>query len=98
MIERLAPSTPLTPRAVRVVALIEAGWTYREIAEMERTTEAGIRALVRRVASRIPGSLESRAKLIVWWRGATIAVLSGTLDLPTSPTTRAARYAHQPPK
>ena len=76
-IERVRPARPLTARQERVVSMIADGMTYYAIARHLGCGERSVLALVYKIARRIPGNLEPRPKLIVWWRGASLMVLMG---------------------
>lgn len=76
-VERVRPVRELTPRQARIVAMLSDGMTYYAISRHLGCSEHTIYTHVRRLAARVPGNLEPRAKLIVWWRGASLAVLTG---------------------
>lgn len=76
-IERVRPARPLTERQARVVAMLSDGMTYYAIGRHLGCSGPRIKAIATTVARRIPGNLEPRAKLVVWWRGASLMVLLG---------------------
>lgn len=78
LVERVRSARPLTERQERIVAMLSDGMTYFAIGRHLGCSEHTVYTHVKRLAARIPGNLEPRAKLIVWWRGASLLVLTGT--------------------
>lgn len=76
-VERVRPSRPLNERQQRVVAMLSDGMTYYAIGRHLGCSEDAVTQLVYKLAARIPGNIAPRAKLVVWWRGASLMVLSG---------------------
>lgn len=76
-VERVQTARPLTTRQALIVAMLSDGMTYFAIGRHLGCSEHTVYTHVKRLASRIPGNLEPRAKLIVWWRGASLLVLTG---------------------
>lgn len=69
----------LTRREAQVAELIGRGLSVSQVAEglgLQRTSALDY---VYRVASKIPGDLPQRGKIMAWWRGAEITVLTGRL-------------------
>lgn len=77
MLERVPPARPLTARQAQVVEMASRGLTYYAIGRLLGCSDEAVRALVQKVASRLPGDLPPRERCIVWWRGANVAVLMG---------------------
>lgn len=76
-IERVPPARALTARQAHVVDLASRGLTYYAIGRLMGCSDEAVRALVQKVASRLPGDLPPRERCIVWWRGANVSVLMG---------------------
>ena len=77
MIVRARLSQPLTPTQELVAELVVAGKTADEIAERMGIKATTARFHIRSIASKIPGSLPAKGRIVTWWRGASLAVLSG---------------------
>lgn len=76
-VARVAPARPLTDRQATVVDMVARGLTYFAIGRLLGCSDEAVRAMVQKVASRIPGDLPPRERCIVWWRGGDITVLMG---------------------
>lgn len=74
---RLRLHRPLTPTQDIVARLVAEGKSASVIAERLGITEKTVRYHIREVAGQIPGSLPAKARIHVWWHGATEAVLRG---------------------
>jgi DNA-binding CsgD family transcriptional regulator len=84
---RVPLNLPLSRRQLLVVALLSEGYKLKEIADLIGIKERAVREHIERAAPRIPGDLPSQARLIAWYRGATLGVLTGKFvwDLHTLP-------------
>lgn len=72
---RLNLVRPLTAREEHVVQLLAQEFSTQSIADQLGIAPATVRAHVERAAMKVPGTLSPRARLISWWRGATLEVL-----------------------
>jgi DNA-binding NarL/FixJ family response regulator len=71
MPERVRLHRPFTVREEHVVNLVAAGLTYSAIAEQLGISARTVESHVAQAAGKIPGSLPSRVRITVWWRGGT---------------------------
>lgn len=72
---RLVLRPPLTARQVRIAALLSDGYGHAEVAEMLGIAESTVSYHVEEGRRRIPGDLSATAKLVCWYRGASLEVL-----------------------
>jgi DNA-binding NarL/FixJ family response regulator len=75
MPERVRLHRPFTAREEHVVNLVAAGLTCTAIAEQLGISAYTAQGYVRQAASKIPGSLPSRTRIVIWWRGGTLETL-----------------------
>lgn len=68
---------PLSCREERIVELVAAGLRVREIARQLARRESTVIRHVTNAAAKIPGDLPPRARIMAWWRGASLFVLAG---------------------
>ena len=74
----LVPCMPPLSRAQLTVArLLSAGLSHEEIAHRIGTTVKTVRWFIGEAGRRIPGTVKGSHKLIMWYRGATRAMLEG---------------------
>ena len=77
VLERVALARPITPHQLHVAELLAAGWTYARIATEMGTHKVTVKSHVEQMASRIPGDLSAKLRVIAWFRGAPRYVLEG---------------------
>lgn len=75
---RVPLRTGLTRREMELVTLIAQGRSNAEIACLLRIRRDSIRTYTRNAASKIPGDLPARARILAWYRGAPLSVLCPT--------------------
>lgn len=92
-VERVPVAVPLTPHQARVMQYLSDGLTYWAIARLTGASEFAVRRTTQKVASRIPGDLPVRDRCVVWWRGATLAVLMGVPQRHLPPDERSSDFA-----
>lgn len=69
---------PLTTMELSVVALLSEGWSEREAARILGSSHRVVKFHMDNIRRKIPGDLNRRARLIVWYRGAPLTVLQPT--------------------
>jgi DNA-binding NarL/FixJ family response regulator len=74
-VTRVPLHRPFTPREEHVVNLVAAGLTYHQIGEQLGISVHTVQGHVEQAATKIPGSLPSRARVVIWWRGGTLETL-----------------------
>lgn len=74
---RVQPWQPITPRQMAVIAMLSEGWTYYQIARFLGITPRSVRFHTLMAARRIPGDRPPSERLIAWYRGASLEVLTG---------------------
>lgn len=82
---RVPLARPLTERQLLVAACLGEGYTTRHTAALLACTERTIRFHVRRAAEKIPGDLPPMIRLVVWYRGGDMVVLTGKFLLDSPP-------------
>lgn len=84
---RVPLSSPLTLMQKLVVPLIAAGGSYKEVGRRLGISPASAKLHAWAAAKKIPGSgLPIQCKIIVWWRGGSLALLMGDGMEPKSPS------------
>lgn len=73
---RLVLKVPLTARQERVAALLSDGLEMDAIARHLGCARSNVDYHVKQAARKIPGDLPRAARLILWWRGASLEVLN----------------------
>lgn len=66
---------PLTKTQLRVAELLSLGDSVERVAKKLNVGTTTVKFHVREAASRIPGDLPPRFKIIAWYRGAALSVL-----------------------
>lgn len=66
----------LTRREAQVAELIGRGFKLAQVAEGLGIGAVTARDYMYGVSSKIPGDLPARARIIVWWRGASLDILA----------------------
>lgn len=66
---RLVPHAPMTAREQQVAELVARGLYIRQIADALDLERRTVEAYVASAASKLPGDLPPRARLMVWIRG-----------------------------
>lgn len=74
---RVALKAPLTAREEHIVELLAQGLTSQDIADRLGLSVRTIEAHVGAAAEKVPGDLPRQTRLICWWRGAGMEVLTG---------------------
>lgn len=86
---------PLSRMQLTIAALLSEGWHQHELAEILVVTRRTIEYHVDEASPRIPGDLPRTAKLMAWYRGATLAVLTGKLATDTADSPGVVRAARR---
>ena len=76
-IERVRCIPPLTKTQFKVAELLSSGLSVEAVAQRLKVGTTTVKFHVREAASRIPGDLPARFKIIAWHRGAQLQVLEG---------------------
>lgn len=76
-IERVPTYQPLSPMQFLVAVLVGVGWSYRQVAKELKIEVSTVRMHLNVAASRIPGDLPAKARVVAWVRGASLDVLEG---------------------
>lgn len=74
-VQRVSLHRPFTAREEHVVHLVAAGLTYGAIADQLGISVHTVQGHVEQAATKIPGSLPSRTRIVIWWRGGTLETL-----------------------
>lgn len=75
MIDRVPPIVPLTRAQTVAVALLENGYSLEEGSRLMGVEPGTFRVHVTNALGKVPGDLRGVGRLMVWWRGASAAVL-----------------------
>lgn len=76
-VERVPTYVPLSPMQFLCAVLVGVGRSYKEIAAELKIEVSTVRMHINVAASRIPGDLPAKARVVAWARGATLEVLEG---------------------
>jgi hypothetical protein len=76
--ERAPLYAPLTPTQKVVVSMVGRGFSYVTIADTLAISVFTAKRHAEDAAAKIPGDLPTQMKLIMWWRGASCAILDGS--------------------
>lgn len=79
-IRRVATARPLSNTQRAVAALLSLGHTAAGIGERLGCKPSTVRWHIEQAADRIPGNLEAKHRLIVWYRGGGLDVLGVSRD------------------
>ena len=74
---RIEPNKPITPRQMAIIAAYSEGWAPSHVAKFLGVSQRTVRFHTVEASRRIPGDRPPMEKLIAWYRGATIEVLTG---------------------
>lgn len=77
-LERVSLFAPLTDREEHIVELLAQGLSTGEIADRLGVSSRTVEAHVGAAAVKVPGDLPRQTRLICWWRGAGMEVLTGS--------------------
>ena len=79
MIQRVPTYRPLSSTESVIAALLATGrYNYHSLAEHMACSWKSVKTHVYRAALKIPGDLPAQVRLVVWYRGATLDVLTGS--------------------
>jgi DNA-binding CsgD family transcriptional regulator len=76
-VERVPTFGKLSKMQLACAMLLGLGKSYREIGEALHITESTVKYYIDIAASKIPGDLPSKARVVAWVRGASLDVLEG---------------------
>jgi hypothetical protein len=84
---RVPTLLPMSRQQLAVAALLSEGWRPNAVAEMMGIGHQTVNYHANEAADRVPGDLPRSGRLIAWYRGAPLSVLSrpGALDPPDLP-------------
>jgi DNA-binding CsgD family transcriptional regulator len=74
---RLQPLQPITRRQMAVIAMLSEGWIFKQIATFLGISLRTVRWHTTAAARRIPGDRPPIERVIAWYRGASLEVLTG---------------------
>ncbi len=63
------------PQQREIARLLSAGLEHHAIARHLGISVSGVRFHIKALAQRLPGTLPASAKVVAWWRGATLEIL-----------------------
>lgn len=77
LVKRVRLARPLSIQQFTIAAMLSDGYTKEEIAVALSISEYTVMFHVREAAERVPGDRGPVERLVYWYRGATLQVLTG---------------------